>query len=621
MALANVETKLATEYENIRRRQYELISGLLDVLPKVDNLGEDRINQTRDALFHADHPFLIVLVGPFSSGKSSILNALLGETEMLPIGPVPTTDRITILRYGDQPQRMTSGAEVDTLLYPSQLLQKVSLVDTPGLESIFQRHEEITRKFLHRSDVVLLVMLATQAMTARNLEYLQTLREYGKKVILVINQTDLLTGEEAETVREYVIEQSQTHLGFRPDVWLVSAREGLAARQHGELDKSGWKASGLSRIEEYVDDQLNDVERLRQKLQTPLQITRNVTQAALDAVRVNQAALDQYQGISANIEQQLQAQKREQEKIVREIDTEISDHFGAAAMRGSEAIRDLFRFSNALRSLWGGLLELIGLSGLLKRGGRGVVQRAFEARQAFVPFDELPRTVDKLAPRLEGKDVHDVEDLVKYARKEIDNLPDAIRSKVIGSVQPPLKYDRTLLQQVKPDLEAIETEARQVETDRLDQSRRNAMLYLAVFELLLVIFGIVLLGGGSNFLPPDQREIGLLLLIFLIGLGVLALLFMPLRGRLLESAYTNRMLKLQNKYIDTLTRSADKQIDYGLRLRRDAVLPLTRLIDAQTQIQTEQLSKLQSAMQEINSIETALASMGGKRWLPGVRGQ
>lgn len=621
LALANVETKLATEYENIRRRQYELINGLLDVLPKVDNLGEDRVNQTRDALFHADHPFLIVLVGPFSSGKSSILNALLGETEMLPIGPVPTTDRITILRYGDQPQRMTSGAEVDTLLYPSPLLQKVSLVDTPGLESIFQRHEEITRKFLHRSDVVLLVMLATQAMTARNLEYLQTLREYGKKVILVINQTDLLTGEEAETVREYVIEQSQTHLGFRPDVWLVSAREGLAARQHGELDKSGWKASGLSRIEEYVDDQLNDVERLRQKLQTPLQITRNVTQAALDAVRVNQAALDQYQGISANIEQQLQAQKREQEKIVREINTELSDHFGAAAMRGSEAIRDLFRFSNALRSLWGGLLELIGLSGLLKRSGRGAVQRAFAARQAFAPLDELSRTADKLAPRLEGKDVHDVEDLVKYARKEIDNLPEAIRSKVIGSVQSPLKYDRTLLQQVKPDLEAVETEARQVETDRLDQSRRNAMLYLAVFELLLVIFGIVLLGGGSNFFPPDQREIGLLLLIFLIGLGVLALLFMPLRGRILESAYTNRMLKLQNKYIDTLTRSADKQIDYGLRLRRDAVLPLTRLIDAQTQIQTEQLSKLQSAMQEINSIETALASMGGKRWLPGVRGQ
>ena len=69
----------------------------------------------RDALFHADHPFLIVLVGPFSSGKSSIINALLGDPELLPIGPVPTTDKIAILRWGEQTQRMSGGGEADTI--------------------------------------------------------------------------------------------------------------------------------------------------------------------------------------------------------------------------------------------------------------------------------------------------------------------------------------------------------------------------------------------------------------------------------------------------------------------------------------------------------------------------
>lgn len=610
MATQQVETKLATDYEAIRRREYELITGLLDVLPKVDNIGDERLSNMRDALFHADHPFLIVLVGPFSSGKSSILNALLGEPELLQIGPVPTTDRISILRYGEHMQRMSSGGEVDTVFYPSLLLQKVSLVDTPGLESVFQRHEETTRKFLHRADVVLMVMLATQAMTASNLEYLQTLKEYGKKVILVINQADLLSPEESESVRDYVIQQSQSRLGFKPDVWLVSSKQGLAARRDGDLDKLAWKASGLSRIEEYVDDQLNDVARLRQKLQTPLQIAQNVSQAALNAVRVNQTALDQYQGISTNIEQQLAAQKRDQEKIVRETITAIADQFNAAAGRGGEAIQDTFRFSNALRSIWGGILELIGLSGLLKRGGKSYTQTAFERHQAFAPISELPMIVDKLGPRLEGKDIQDIDDLVKYGRREIEGLPESIRTKVIGTVQPPLQYDREALQSMRAPLEALENEARQVETGRLEQTLRNAMLYLATFEILLIIFGVVILN-----VPMERTQDKILLLVFLLGLGVFGLLFMPLRGRLLESAYTNRMLKLQARYSETLTKAADKQIEYGMRLRRDGILPLTRLIEAQTEIQTQQLSKLQSAQQEMTSIESALSTLGKKRLL------
>lgn len=618
MAADNVESKLAVAYESLRRREYELITNLLDVLPKIDSLDQERVGQMRDALFHADHPFLMVFVGPFSSGKSSLINALLGDEDLLAVGPVPTTDRITILRWGEEADKMRSG-EVDTVFHPSPLLRKVSFVDTPGLESVFQKHEETTRKFLHRSDAVLLVMLATQAMTQRNVDYLRMLREYGKHVIVVINQADLLSPQEAEAVKQYVIDQSQLQLGFKPEVWLVSAKQGRAAREGEPLNEDLWKASGLEQIEDYVDDQLSDVARLRQKLQTPLVIAQNVNQTALDAVRSNQTALDQYQNIADNIDQQLAAQKREQERIVREISEEVSGKFGEAAMRGSEAIHEIFRLTKALGSVGRGAAELVGLGGLARRSQGGSYTRtAFETHRVFEPINELPAVSGKLGARLEGKDVQDIDDLVKYAKREIDALPPTIRQKVIGNVQPPLHYDRSAIQSVRPDLEAIENDARVLEVEKLESTVRNTLLYLAAWELITIVL-IVFLFALWGEIGSQQPTLPLILLVLLIALAMVGLLILPLRGRMLESAYTNRMLKLQSRYVEVMSKAADKQIAYSMGLRRDAVLPLTRLVEAQSQIQRELLTKLQAAQQEMTKIESELAALGKHR-LIGMRG-
>ncbi len=481
-----------------------------------------------------------------------------------------------------------------------------------GLESVFKAHEDTTRNFLHRSDVVFLVMLATQAMTARNLEYLQRLKEYGTKVIILINQVDLLTPEEANTVYDYVRSEARSHLGAEPEVWMISAKKGLQAQRDGVLDEALWHESGLDKIVNYVDQQLSDVDRMRQKLRTPLQITQKVTQGALAVVRQNQAALDHYQNIADNIEQQLAAQKREQEKFIKQTNDEIGSRFGAAAMNGSEAIRDVFAFSRAFGSLWRGLLELIGLAGVLRQssGTASYTYQAFERHKVFEPIRELPTIADKLAPHMEGKDVQDIDDLVKYAQREIKDLPPAIREKVIGEVRAPLQYDRRVLQAVREPLESIENEARVVETEKLDRILRNTTLYLVVYEILLLLIAVFV---GQVFVT--QAETLIVLIVLVLGLALLGLAFIPLRGRMVESAYTNRMLALQKRYIDTLTDAANKQLAYSLQLRRDAIAPLTRLVEAQTTIQKEQLEKLLNAERELSSIESALTSLGKKNIL------
>ncbi|MDX2075931.1 MAG: dynamin family protein [bacterium] len=602
-----VDTRLVTAYEAIRRREYEVINDLLTVLPKIETLGEERVAQVRDALFHADHPYLMVFVGPFNSGKSSLINALLGTDELLTVGPVPTTDRISILRWGIDTQRMESGGDVDTVFHPSSLLKKVSFVDTPGLESVFQKHEETTRKFLHRSDVVVLVMLATQAMTQSNIEYLQQLREFGKKVLIVINQADLLTADEQDAVRQYVLDQSQDRLNLKVPVWMVSARRGQTAWQGGEtVDPVLWAESGLDQFEKYLDEQLDDVERLRQKLQTPLQIIQNVHKVALEAVKANQGILDQYQSIADNVQQQLNGYEREQQKIVREQLTLVGAKFSEATQLGSNAIREVFQWSHTLRSLRWGCMDILGLSRIFQRLRKNpsYTRLIFEERKVYEPISQLPDVVGQLGPRLEGKDLQDVDDLVKYAQKEIKSLPETIRGKIIGDIRAPVKYDRTPLQEIRSELETIEGESRLIETERIERGLRNSVLVLATFELALFIILIVISLLGD-------LQAGTFLVI--IGLGIIGFFTLPIIGRVLQGGHTNRMLKLQAKYIEVVSRAAEKQVKHGMALRNEVVAPLTRLVEAQTQIQSEQLNKLQKANQQMVEIESELTKLGKKR--------
>lgn len=611
------DEKLLDAYQSIRRREHTLVHDLLPVLSKIDKLDEERISQVRDAMFHTDHPYLMVLVGPFNAGKSSLINALMGSGELLKIGATPTTDKIQILRWGEEAQRMDSGGDVDTVFSPSPLLKKVSLVDTPGLESVFKSHEETTRKFLHRADVVLLVMMATQAMTAANLETMKMFKDYGKKVIIVVNQCDLITPEEQKEVEEFIRSESKSKLGTQPEIWMVSAKQGLQARR-GDLihDNAIWKESGMYQIEAYVNRQLNDADRLRQKLQTPLQIVQNVHGKALEAVKENQSTLDHYQSINENIDQQLTAQRRGQDKSVRELNAEIETQFQEVNKRSDIALKDIFKLSRAFRSFLSGIVQLIGLTRLL--GGRirntSFVEDAFRQYEVFQPLQEIDKIVDRLGPRLEGQDMQDIDDLVKYGHKEIETLPSDLQNKVIGTIQAPVKYVRDPLQELPTQLDPIEQSARTLEVNKLEDALRNTLLYLAAWQLIVIVLFIAFLQLSGSIQDDGLK---LLILIALPLLVVMGFLMLPVRGRIIATQFANRINSISRQYTDTLSTIAEKQIEYGVRLRKDTISPLTRLIEAQTSIHNEQLEKLRTAEQTITSIESDLNSLG-KRKLLGV---
>ena len=83
--------------------------------------------------------------------------------------------------------------------YPNEFLREIAIVDTPGTNAIIRHHEELSRGFVPRSDLVLFVTSAERPLTESERGYLELIRDWGKKILLVINKADLLRDEGTPT--------------------------------------------------------------------------------------------------------------------------------------------------------------------------------------------------------------------------------------------------------------------------------------------------------------------------------------------------------------------------------------------------------------------------------------
>ncbi len=70
-------------------------------------------------------------------------------------------------------------------------------MDTPGTNAVLRQHEAIARDFVPRSDFVLFVTSADRPFTESEREFLESIRQWGKKVVLVLNKADLRTDLES----------------------------------------------------------------------------------------------------------------------------------------------------------------------------------------------------------------------------------------------------------------------------------------------------------------------------------------------------------------------------------------------------------------------------------------
>jgi len=177
-----------------------------------------------------DAPLMVTVMGEFSSGKSSFVNAFIGA-DVAPTWITPTTPTINVVRYGrDRGGRVVSadGATVELgwdalmahlraltpeaaraidrveILVPLPQLEKIHIVDTPGLNSIQPEHEATARGFIARADAIVWVFTASQGGKATEKRALRSIRDEGKRVLGVLNKADQLGPDDTAEVVQFI---------------------------------------------------------------------------------------------------------------------------------------------------------------------------------------------------------------------------------------------------------------------------------------------------------------------------------------------------------------------------------------------------------------------------------
>ncbi|KAK9137248.1 hypothetical protein Sjap_007842 [Stephania japonica] len=278
----------------------------ISVMQKAAPLMEE-VSILNDAVSQLDDPFLLVIVGEFNSGKSSVINALLGS-RYLREGVVPTTNEITLLRYSEmddnEMQRCERHPDGQFICYlPSPILKEMNLVDTPGTNVILQRQQRLTEEFVPRADLILFVISADRPLTESEVAFLRYIQQWKKKVVFVLNKSDLYqNASELEEAIGFIKDNVRKLLNAEyVTVYPVSARSAIEAKLSvlsdvGKNSKSllandsYWKNSGFIEFEQFLFSFLDGStdagkERMKLKLGTPLGIADRLLAACQTTVR------------------------------------------------------------------------------------------------------------------------------------------------------------------------------------------------------------------------------------------------------------------------------------------------------------------------------------------------
>ncbi|MGV2875848.1 dynamin family protein [Macrococcus capreoli] len=322
--------------------------------------------------------FEIVIVGEFSTGKSTFINALL-QKNVLPSKATPTTATINFIRHINELGRDSKDpvaivvyndgkeieipydeltdyvAEMSTIIDVSKQIHHVDLfiespylengvvlVDTPGLQALNPEHERITKDQIKKSNASILLFNMGQPGRLTEIKFLRDLSDSIDRIFFVANRMDEVNENEIDEVKDHLEmtlknNEYQIIQESRAIVYPVSAYKALLARDHsvqsqkfeGKSKEDLEKESHLKEFENILENYLFNGEKFEDYLSLPFHVIEQYYSELLNQFETYKSNLEndndiqevekKYELIKSQIEVRNEQLKSEVSKLRSEI--------------------------------------------------------------------------------------------------------------------------------------------------------------------------------------------------------------------------------------------------------------------------------------------------------------
>ncbi|GAB4500271.1 MAG: dynamin family protein [Anaerolineales bacterium] len=560
---------LTDEHENLLNQERALLEDLRAALAKFGTTSEDE-QTLRDSIEQLDDFFLLVVVGEFNAGKSAFINALLGQS-LLKEGVTPTTAQINLLRYAERANLHVENEHLHIITAPVPLLNELSIVDTPGTNAIVREHEQITARFVPRADLVLFITSADRPFTESERTFLQQIRDWGKKIVIVLNKVDILQNEsELEEIRTFIRQNAQTLLGLTPEIFPVSARLALQAKQ-GQPHL--WQKSQFEALETYIHDNLDQLSRLRLKLLNPLGVGLHLSQRYLSIIAERLSLLQADVQMLADVESQSGIYRADMQRAFDARMAQIDNILLEMDQRGQDYFDQTIQL--------GRVFDLLD---------RERIQREFEQQVVGDVAIRIEQRLTELIDWLVQADLHQWQAITEHIAERRRQH----KERLIGEPGPgTFHYDRErLMESVNREAQqTLETYDKTREAELIAENTQNAVAAAAAIEVGALGLGALITAIASTA-AADFTGILLASAVAVIGLFVI-----PNRRRNAKQELRNKINTLRANLLKSLRSQFEHEMQRSHDKLQEGIAPYTRFVRAER----GKLTGAQTAFEQIHT--------------------
>lgn len=564
---------LSKSQNKLLKEERQILNRLRKALVAFGASAEDQA-ALEESIQQLDDFFLLVVVGEFNAGKSAFINALVGQ-KVLKEGVTPTTTQINILRHGDNLTRTVLEENIHVLSAPAALLSEISIVDTPGTNAIIREHEEITSKFVPRSDLVLFVTSSDRPFTESERAFLEKIRDWGKKVVVIVNKIDILKEKEDwEEIRSFIIENARNLLKITPELFPISAKNALLAKQ-GQPQL--WTESRFEALETYIHETLDETSRLRLKLLNPLGV----------GIHLSERYTTIFEGRLALLQEDVQ--------MMEDIDAQLAmyreDMLHNFEFRMAEVSNILLEMEQRGQDFFDEHIRLGRVFDLLKKER---VQRAFEEEVVTDVPGQIERKVSTLIDWLVDTNFRQWQSVTEHITERRQKHKD----RMVGDIGD-FHYDRErLITSISREAkEAVSAYDKKREASQIARGAQNAVAATAALEVGAIGLGTVVTIIATT-VAADVTGILLASLVAALGLFVL-----PARRKNAKKEMRSKVSQMREQLIRALRTHFEAEIGRSLQNIQETIAPYTRFVRSERDKNQSSLATCRALTKELNQLK------------------